>query len=126
MIFQILTLIFITIFFGVAFYVSFAEQPARLACEPSIALAQWRPSYKRAAAMQILVTIAGVVCAVIACIVNNDFIVLLSGLTLATVAPFTLIVIMPVNKQLLDPVRNHETPGTLILLKKWGRLHFVR
>src|SRR5689334_12967349 len=98
MIFDILTLLFTTLFFGASLYVSVVEQPARLACETNAALAQWRPSFKRAAAMQILFTIAGVICAVIAYFLHGNLVVLLGGLILATVTPYTLIIIMPVNR----------------------------
>ena len=74
MIFDILTLLFTTLFFGASLYVSVVEQPARLACKTEAALAQWRPSFKRAAAMQILLTIAGVICAVIAYFLHHNVI----------------------------------------------------
>ena len=126
MIFYILSLLCTTLFFGASVYVTFVEQPARLACQTDVALAQWRPSYKRAAAMQISLTIIGVLSSLIAFFKFDDFAVLVGGLLLATVAPYTLIVIMPVNKQLLDPTRSAETPGTSGLIEKWGQLHFVR
>ncbi|TMG65210.1 MAG: DUF1772 domain-containing protein, partial [Chloroflexi bacterium] len=42
------------------------------------------------------------------------------------VIPFTLVVIMPTNKLLLDPTRDRASAETRALLKKWGRLHAVR
>jgi len=45
---------------------------------------------------------------------------------LATVVPWTLIAMMPINRQLLDETRTSETPETDVLLKKWGRSHNVR
>jgi hypothetical protein len=126
MIFDILTLLFTSLFFGASLYVSVVEQPARLACQTDAALAQWRPSFKRAAAMQILFTIAGVVCAVFAYFLHSNMMGLLGGLILATVAPYTLIIIMPVNRLLLNPERTAETPDTASLIEKWGKLHLVR
>jgi hypothetical protein len=126
MIFEILTLLFTTLFFGASLYVTIVEQPARLACQTAAALAQWRPSFKRAAAMQIFLTIAGVICAVVAYFIHGNLIVLAGGLVLATVAPYTLIILMPVNRQLLNPSRTAETPDTDALIEKWGKLHFVR
>lgn len=52
--------------------------------------------------------------------------VLVAGIVLATVVPWTLIIIMPTNRQLLDPARVSTTPDTDVLLKKWGRLHAIR
>ena len=76
--------------------------------------------------MQILLTIAGVICAVIAYFLHYNLIVLIGGLILASVAPYNLIIIMPVNRLLLNPNRTAETPDTPFLIERWGRLHFVR
>lgn len=42
------------------------------------------------------------------------------------VVPFTLIVIMPVNRRLLDPLLNQRSTEAAQLLSRWGRLHVVR
>jgi Domain of unknown function (DUF1772) len=48
------------------------------------------------------------------------------GVVLGTVIPFTLIVILPTNKQLLSKELNRRSPQTERLLTRWGRLHAVR
>ena len=52
--------------------------------------------------------------------------VLLGGLLLGTVIPFTLLVILPTNKQLLDPGLDRRSAKAASLLDRWGRLHMVR
>jgi uncharacterized membrane protein len=42
------------------------------------------------------------------------------------VVPFTLVVIRPTNNRLLDSRRDRRSAETLVLLKRWGRLHAVR
>ena len=50
----------------------------------------------------------------------------MGALLLGSVVPFTLLVIWPTNKQLLDPAVAAETPEVAVLLAHWGRLHAVR
>ena len=51
---------------------------------------------------------------------------LVAGILLGTVVPFTLVVIMPVNRRLLEPARDPEASATRGLLEQWNRLHSVR
>jgi uncharacterized membrane protein len=51
---------------------------------------------------------------------------LLGAVCIFTVIPFTLVVIMPTNKKLLDPRRESGAAETARLLDVWARLHAVR
>jgi anthrone oxygenase-like protein len=123
---EILSFICTGLFAGAALYVSLVEHPARLACSTEIALAEWRPSYKRAAIMQVILAVGGVMGAIGAYMYGRGTSVLVAGIVLATVVPWTLIIIMPTNRQLLDSTRVSSTPDTDVLLRKWGRLHLIR
>lgn len=126
MFFEIVSFIFTGLFAGVALYISFVEQPARLASSPEVALAEWRFSYRRAAILQIVLVTVGVLSAIAAFYAGRGVSVFAAGMLLATVVGWTLVVIVPVNRQLLDPARVSTTPDTDVLLKKWGRLHMIR
>jgi hypothetical protein len=63
---------------------------------------------------------------VAACLAGATFWWLVGGLLLGAVIPFTLIVILPTNKQLMSPTLDRGTEQTERLLARWGRLHAVR
>ena len=51
---------------------------------------------------------------------------IIAGVLQVSVIPFTLIVILPTNKQLLNSVLDRRSVQTERLLARWGRLHSVR
>ncbi|HMF86978.1 MAG TPA: DUF1772 domain-containing protein [Gemmatimonadaceae bacterium] len=123
---EILSFVFTGLFAGAALYVSLVEHPARMANTLDIALAEFRPSYKRASVMQVTLAILGVAGAVGAYFLGRGISTLVAGIVLATVVPYTLIVIMPITRQLLDETRTARSDDTEVLLEKWGKLHNVR
>ena len=123
---EIFSVICTGMFAGAALYVSVVEHPARMANTLAVALAEFRPSYRRAAVMQVILAIGGVAGAIGAYFLGRGVSTLVAGIVLATVVPFTLIVIMPVSRQLLDETRKAQTEDTQVLLEKWGRLHNIR
>jgi len=123
---EIVSIIFTGLFAGAALYVSLVEHPARMANTLEVALAEFRPSYKRAAVMQVILAVIGVAGAIGAYFLGRGISTLVAGIVLAIVVPFTLIVIMPINRQLLDETRTARTDDTQVLLEKWGKLHNVR
>jgi hypothetical protein len=48
------------------------------------------------------------------------------AISLGAVVPFTLIVILPTNKQLLDQALDPRGKKAADLLARWGRLHMTR
>jgi hypothetical protein len=51
---------------------------------------------------------------------------LVAGALLGSVIPFTLIVILPTNKLLLNPTLDKRSAEAERLLARWSRLHAVR
>ena len=114
------------LFVGAAVYISLVEHPARVSCGLAVALQEFRPSYRRAAVMQAALALIGSLAAVARFVVGGHTGWLVGGLLLATVIPFTLVVVMPMNKRLLDESLDLAPAEAAALLERWGRLHAVR
>jgi hypothetical protein len=114
------------LFTGASVYINLVEHPARMKCGTALAVTEFAPSYKRAAAMQASLAAVGFVCAVLAWFWGASLSWLIGGLLLGAVIPFTFLAIFPTNKQLLDPVLDKNSSLAEQLLVRWGRLHAVR
>ena len=126
MILELVALLCIGLFAGAAIYVSLVEHPARLECGPALAIAEFGPSYRRAAVMQASLAVGGCLAAAAAWTQGSPTPVLIAGLLLGAAVPFTLIAILPTNKRLLDAGLNRGSPEAAALLARWGHLHAVR
>jgi uncharacterized membrane protein len=114
------------LFTGAAIYINLVEHPARMQCGAALAVMQFAPSYKRAALMQASLAVVGSVSAATVWWMGLGLSWLIGGIFLAAVIPFTLLVIFPTNKQLLDPSLDKNSQLAVQLLTRWGRLHAVR
>ncbi len=114
------------LFSGAAWYITLVEHPARMACGSELAVREFGPSYRRATVLQASLALVGSVAGAIAAWKYSDTNLLLASLLLVAVVPFTLIVILPTNKRLLDPSLDPKSAQAIALLNRWGRLHAVR
>lgn len=114
------------IFAGAALYINLVEHPARIECGTAAAVREWRPSYRRATLMQASLALVAVLSCLGAWLLKRELVVLLAGISIGFVIPFTLIVIYPTNRQLEDPKLDIGSLSTASLLANWNRLHGVR
>jgi uncharacterized membrane protein len=126
MILEVLATLSAGLFAGAASYINLVEHPARMQCGTTLAVTQFGPSYHRAAVMQASLAVVGSLSAAAVWLMGASLSWLIGGIVLAAVIPFTLLVIFPTNKQLLDPVLDTESRLAQQLLTRWGRLHAVR
>ena len=126
MLFGHLALTAAALFTGAAFYINFAEQPARLGLDDRALLAEWKPSYKQGFIMQASLAVAGFLLGLAAWWTASDVRWLAGGLVLLANWPFTLLGIMPTNNRLMNTPVETAGPETRALIEKWGGLHAVR
>jgi uncharacterized membrane protein len=121
-----LALIAASLFTGAAFYINFAEQPARLHLDDRALLNEWKPAYRRGFTMQASLATLGFLFGIGAWWQTGIAAYLLGALYILAPWPWTLVVIKPINATLMaaDPV----TAGaeTRALIVRWNRLHAIR
>jgi hypothetical protein len=126
MVFGLLALIGAAVFTGVALYVNVAEQPARLLLDDRALLTEWKPSYRRGAAMQAPLALLGCLLGVMAWWQTSHAGFLIGAVAIIAPWPWTLIGIKPTNDALLATEVDRAGPQTRALVVKWGALHGVR
>ena len=122
----LIALVASTLFAGAALYITLVEHPARMGLEDGPRLAQWQPSYKRALPIQAGLAMLGGVVGLLAWYIHRDWQWMAGSLFLLANWPFTVLVIVPTNKQLMAMHPRHAGAESRGLLRRWGNLHNVR
>jgi len=114
------------LFAGAAVYVTAVEHPARLECGQALAVKEFGPSYRRAAVMQGGLAALGLLAGLVTWYQGAGRAWLVGAILLGALIPYTLLVIMPTNRRLLDPTLDSGSAEARELLSWWSRLHAVR
>ena len=108
-----------------AFYVALVEHPARMETGPAAARNEFRPSYRRAAPWQASSAVLALASGLGASLTTLEWGWAVGGVLVGAAVPFTLLAVMPTTRRLLakDPIDDRDA---LALLRRWGRLHWIR
>src|SRR5262249_56215354 len=123
---ELLAALCATLFAGAAIYISVVEHPARMTLDTRAAVKQWAPSYERATWIQAPLALLSLVCGAAAWVMGGGAGWLVAALLIGVVVPFTFIVVIPTNHELMAPGRDLDAAETRTLLTSGGRLHPVR
>ena len=124
--YQLAAIVFAALFTGAAAYITFVEHPARLELGDAPLLAQWQPSYKRALPIQSGLAVAAGVAGAVAWYMSREWQWLAGGIAILANWPFTLLVIMPLNKRLMAMPLSEAGPESRAMLVRWASLHDMR
>jgi hypothetical protein len=114
------------LFTGAAFYINFAEQPARLTLNDAALLAEWKPAYKRGYVMQATLAVLGFLLGFAAWWTTGRLGFLMGALLMIANWPWTIFAMLPTNNALMTTQLDFAGRSTRALIVKWNALHAVR
>lgn len=123
---EILALFLCGTFFGAAVYISMAQHPATMKAGIPFAARFFPPMYGLASRLQIALAVGGTLAGIIQWYLSRDSLWAVGAALLFFVIPFTVVVLKPINDQLLDPNAQRSDSQTKDLLTQWAPRHWVR
>jgi uncharacterized membrane protein len=121
---KVLATLCCAVFFGAAGFISWVQHPAALETGSEFAVRFFTPMYRRASIMQASLAIAGAIASLAAYFLGSGRLWLVAAVLMISVISFTLLIMEPVNHQLM--VMEPSADRAIELLVRWGHLHWFR
>ena len=122
----VLALALAAAFFGIAIYITLAEQPARLALADGPSLEQWKISFGVGIVLQGVLTVVAGLAGLGTAWVLRDARWAVGGALMLANWPWTLLMVSPTNAALLATVAEAAGPESHSLIAHWGLVHSGR
>ena len=106
-------------FAGAAFYINFAEQPARLALDEGALLSEWGPSDSRAVALLAALALLAAIAGFIAYFEAQDVRWAYGALVIIASWLYAFFVMAPLDNQIRS-LRGGEVAAARALVRQWG------
>jgi len=114
-----LALAFAAAFAGAALYVTWVEQPARLALDEQALLSEWGPSDRRGVALLLAFALASALAGFLAYFETQDLRWAVGALIVISSWLYTYFVMEPLNNQILS-LRGGDVAAARALIRQWG------
>jgi hypothetical protein len=122
----LLALITAALFAGAAIYVTFAEQHARFKLDDRSVRIEWLASYVRGTLMQAPLALASAALGALTWWEKGQWFFLIGAFLIFTNLPWTLVVILPVNRKITAIGPDDDAALIRPLVRRWGHLHAMR
>jgi hypothetical protein len=119
MISGLIALVFAAAFAGAAIYVSWVEQPARMALDEEALLSEWGPSDSRGVALLLAFSLVAAAAGFIAYFGSQDVRWVFGALIVIASWPYAFFVMAPLNNQILS-LRGRDVAAAQALIRQWG------
>jgi len=106
-------------FAGSALYVSWVEQPARLALDEEALLREWGPSDRRGVALLLGFALVAALAGILAWSETQDLRWAYGALIAIATWPYAFFVMAPLNNQILS-LRGRDVAAARALIRQWG------
>ncbi|GAQ86297.1 hypothetical protein KFL_002810050 [Klebsormidium nitens] len=123
---QIVAILAAGLFAGAALFVSVVQRPVMERLPTNQALSYWRTNFDAARLMQIALALIGSAAAALAAAAGGGRVWWFAGGLLATVIPYTAVVIFPTIRRLNDDKLDPTSKEAKALLRRWYELHAFR